>query len=136
MDTVLGRQVFLMHSCLRGFCHDVDNIGFGEFRPATSLSASSAAAPLGNHVGDVVVVGAEKEVIWSNACRIVARVQHVEAILDRSVVDEPRGSMGAYSVVGAVPDAPVTICVLVPCPHPAPIALLDVQPESLHKRSV
>lgn len=97
-----------------------------------SAVTSETSAALGDHVVNVVLNCPEEQVTGTDAGRIVAAVEHPQAIWDRAVVDFP-GDAVSEPHAGPLPSGPddtVPLGQTVCRPGPATGGLLNLGPES------
>lgn len=92
-----------------------------------------AVSPLREHVCGVIGYGPEKEMCGIGAGRIVASVQHAEAVRDRPVVNLPRNAMG-FSHLTADGELPIAPAVEARSPFPTSISFSDLRQESIRER--
>ena len=93
------------------------------------------------HIPHVLKMRPEPEMIWIDAAGIVAAgaiVEDVQAIRDRSAMDQPRRLMGLddLAILAARPDAAVVMAARLgkAGPEPTAIRLDDLRPESFGQR--
>ena len=86
------------------------------------------------HVSDVVASSAEKQVVWSNADRVVALMADVHSIGNFSEMELP-GSLVSPQLAALIAPVNGAISESVgwPVPHPAAIGLGDSFPEAIGK---
>ena len=108
-------------------------------RTATALMArheGGLPAPLLNHVPHVFGVAPEKQMVRSDAGRIVAVVQHIQSGRDRTVVEFPGQAVSLDPSLSTTPALKLAVAFGGrSCPEPAAIRLLDLGPESVYDRS-
>lgn len=109
-------------------------------------SAVCPVPPLLDHISDVVVAGAEEQMGWVDAGRVVALVEHPQAVGDRAVVRRPREAMRQHRVPSSLgyPDLAVTLVRRGRRPQPAGAevgkmgrnraVLIDLRPEAIRER--
>lgn len=101
--------------------------GLGDCAPAIALALSA----LSHHVGDVVGLRTEEEVIGPDAELDIAAMAHHEPIGDWAVCYFPRHAMNEQRTAAAIAaNAPIAVPVNVALPQPTAIALLDQAPET------
>ena len=87
-------------------------------------------ATLGQHVGRVVLMRAQEQVIRATARRVVAAMQDDLTVRDRPVVDDPRGPVRAHraAFIAADPlgDHAISALILDPEPWPAAVRICRV----------
>lgn len=91
-----------------------------QLRPGVSLTDRTPA--LGHHVGMIVGASSEKQMVRPNAIRIVAVVEHPEAVWDLAVAKRP-GNTGRrlrWVLAGRQVNTDRTAAVLVRAPNPSP----------------
>lgn len=85
---------------------------------------------LGQHVSVVVWTGPEEEVVWADAARVVATVQHTEPIRNGTVDQLPRHTMGGPALRGCDRERAIALFDYGALPKPASIRLRDLRPEA------
>jgi hypothetical protein len=90
--------------------------------------AAAVMAVLCDHIGHVVPVRTGEQVIRPDARRVVALVEHVEAIRNASEVQDVRQAMGVDSL-SVERGNRISLSVRCPAPSPATIGLGHLRPE-------
>lgn len=92
-----------------------------------------AVTPLRGHITQVVARRAEKEMVRSDALRVVAAVADEQPIGDRVVVQLPRKAVGKQRArrMSAGIQLAVAVAVQRSSPLPAPVRLADLRPEAI-----
>ena len=74
--------------------------------------------------------------VWADARRIVALVEHPESVMDRATMKHPRDGGGANGAPASIAlfETAVPVLITVGCPQPAVVSLLNVSPEAFGKR--
>lgn len=93
---------------------------------------SRTMALLSHHVRHILLLCAEKQVIWSHAGRRIASVQHAHPSWNIAVVDDPRSTVRVYLsaiVLGANRHVAVSVGGTASNPQPACVCLANVSPE-------
>jgi hypothetical protein len=93
---------------------------------------SVITALLARHVLTVVSLRPEKQMIGSNARRVIAFMENFQSLRNRAVMQRPRQDVGpnAFFRIPSGLQCPVTPLVPV-IPKPAPIGLTNLRPKSL-----
>lgn len=112
-DTEHSRNCFVRAS---GVTNRADLCG-REFRQPLMLSLVHASFLRG--VGHVVLMRAKKQMSRIATRRVVAAVQHVQAIWNRAVHGFPRGAMGSNVSAARIREASVSMFVSASWPRPA-----------------
>ncbi len=96
-------------------------------------------ATLADAVRNVVRLRPEEQMVWANACRCVATMQHFHRVRQFAVRQHPRNTMcvkvapSASAPMRAVKilEAPVTITIQASLPKPARFSLQNFRPEAI-----
>jgi len=95
------------------------------------LLLAACLPSLGAHIGNIIQMGAQEQVIRPDARRIVATMQDEQSIGNWAVVENPTGTRGDdFSITTAFADGAVTADVVFADPNPALLGLLNVAPKS------
>ena len=86
-------------------------------------------------VAHIIQMCPEKQVIRTNAQRVIATVQDMPARWNAAVYQYPCDAR-CWTSLSIEAKSPVAICVLRGCPDPAGLGLGDLVPEPLHTREV
>lgn len=107
----------------------------GQFRVQTGpVPLANRAAPLAEHVTDIVGLGANKQVVWPNASAHVAMMAHEQASRNWSVVQFIREAMRWHRPPAwQMSDAPIAVWHRSARPEPATGRLLHHCPEAFFR---
>lgn len=102
-----------------------------------SATAPEVCAALRNHVIDVVLDGAQEQMIGPDARRIVAAVEHPQAIRDRPEVKFPRNTVSELLAARPTPDVDDAVALRqsICGPQPARRRLVHLRPEAGSQRT-
>ena len=102
-----------------------------------SITGQDNTSPFGPHVSDVVELRSKEQVIWPNAKRRVATMEHLHPFGDGAISDSPRDTVGAV-YCGSRPNVSVG-CVWTfgrsSGPQPAAISPDNLRPKAWFDRT-
>lgn len=91
----------------------------------------ACGAALSRHIGHIVVMGAKKQVIGANTCRVIATMQHPQLTGNGAVMKFPRKPMSVYrSVRSLETTVPIRSATF---PQPTRFGFGNSQPEPLFR---
>lgn len=114
---------------------NVAHHGVGQFRMTGALAARGS--PSGVPIGDVIELGADLQMRWVTACRLIAPMPHHLFSRQRAIGQLPNDPMGAHEAAGAwVAWPPISATIGGSSPWPALVAgaASNLRPEPSNPR--
>lgn len=110
------------------FVSDLHHVGFSQLGATMLRSKKWTPSRLAHHVGVVLGICAQPEMIWSNAFAVVAGVAHMESGWNWATEEHPRDAI-RFSRSPVDSESPVPLLVDVCRPFPAGVGFSDVAHE-------
>ena len=104
--------------------------GAGSCKARTDLGPILVATALGDHVGDIVSLSAEEQVIRPNAGAVVTPMANKEALRDVAMGERPRIAV-SHQLSMVDRQSPIAVAIALAAPLPAVRRLDDAIPEAV-----